>query len=569
MRAGAVPGPILAATLTLAAAFALAAALVAGRVATSGMSYSIYVAVGLPGMAAAIGCPLAVLLALRALPGPALDRLARIDPAALPVPLLALGAGGAAAAGVTLLQGGLDFSLDEWMTRFQAAIFLEGRLAGEVPAEFREIGRALFPLFVAYDAETGAVASGYRPGMAALHAGFETAGLGAYVSAAAMGASVALAAAVARQLWPGRAGPAAVAALLVATSQQALAAATTSYAMSAHLAFNLAWIWLFLRDRPWSHALAALLGVATAALHQVHMHAVFALPFLLSLLGPLRAGVLAWYGGVYLAGHLAVLAWDPVGWAAAGAPAERAGLGGLAEQLARLAALPDAAALATVYANLARFLAWQSLALLPLLILARRAVGRRRALLLLAASVATSLLPYPLLMPDQGHGWGYRYLHGVIGNLALLGAAGWAALGEGERRLKAGLALLLLATPLVMVPLRAGQIRDVLAPYRAAHALTAAEADLLIVDDYRIYYGVDLVRNDPFLRAPPAAIRLSGAAPGRIARLCAGRRTVFLDAEALRPLGLVAVSAEARAAAYPDYPARVAAARACARGRDG
>ena len=101
-----------------------------------------------------------------------------------------------------------------------------------------------------------------------------------------------------------------IAALLVATSSQALAAAMTSYAMAPHLFFNLLWLRLFLLDKWWSHVAAALCGVFTASLHQIHPHLFFAAPFFLLLLRPFRPGVLLWYGAVYAVGHLAIIGWD-------------------------------------------------------------------------------------------------------------------------------------------------------------------------------------------------------------------------------------------------------------------
>src|SRR3546814_6175702 len=40
-----------------------------------------------------------------------------------------------------------------------------------------------------------------------------------------------------------------------------------------------------------------------------------------------------------------------------------------------------------------------------------------------------------LLLVYQGHGWGYRYLHGLIGAFCLLGGFGWMRLSRPERPL--------------------------------------------------------------------------------------------------------------------------------------
>src|SRR5205085_4993643 len=82
---------------------------------------------------------------------------------------------------------------------------------------------------------------------------------------------------------PERPQAALLGAVLLATSTQLLVTAMTPYSMTAHLALNMAWLWLFMRgDR--KSDLAAL-GVAFVAcgLHQVVFHPLFAAAFILEL----------------------------------------------------------------------------------------------------------------------------------------------------------------------------------------------------------------------------------------------------------------------------------------------
>ena len=81
-----------------------------------------------------------------------------------------------------------------------------------------------------------------------------------------------------------------VAAVLLATSSQFLLTAMTPYSMTAHLALNLAWLWLFLRGGVVGHSLAIAVGALACGLHQLVFHPLFVAPF--ALLSPC-AGVVA------------------------------------------------------------------------------------------------------------------------------------------------------------------------------------------------------------------------------------------------------------------------------------
>ncbi|MGF1446362.1 MAG: hypothetical protein ACFBRM_09195 [Pikeienuella sp.] len=580
--------PSLAAFLLLAVLFAPVFWMVGTKTLMWSMSLVIYAKVGLAGLLLSLILLMGAVLAERRLGPSRLELIAEISFARISPWVIAVVAIAVTAIGVDLVYLGTAISADEQMTRFQGEIFAQGGLVGTIPEELRPYSGAVAFGFTRQDPTSGAIASTYRPGMAALYALFAPLGLGAYASTLLLGASVFLAAAVARQIWPDRRDAAVLAALLVATSSQALAAALTSYAMSAHLAFNLLWLWLFLHNRNWSHGLAALVGIATAALHQVHVHAFFALPFLLSLLHPFRLRLCLWYGATYAIGHLGILAWDPVGWAAASVADGAAGTGAAVATGAAAGAGGGASVLgliqgllvkigsllrpgswvesATLYANLVRLLAWQNLALVPLLV-AFAVYGRwSRITVLLAASLVVSFLPYPLLMPDQGHGWGYRYMHGLIGNLALLATAGWVALSQAPepeiRRLRAAIVLLLLVTPLPLVAQKAIGIHGFAATFqRSMDEITAMPADIVVIDDLEVNYGMDLMQNAPDFTNRPLRMRLSRLTAEQIRTLCADHSLARLGMGPLVPFG--GLEATALRERDPGYRAADAALRAC------
>ena len=52
----------------------------------------------------------------------------------------------------------------------------------------------------------------------------------------------------------------------------------------------------------------------------------------------------------------------------------------------------------------------------------------------IAAGVILNLLAMSLILPYQGHGWGYRYMHGQIGCMALVAAMAWMQVTPGALR---------------------------------------------------------------------------------------------------------------------------------------
>ncbi|MFD1343071.1 hypothetical protein [Litorisediminicola beolgyonensis] len=537
-------------TVLICASGFVAAAVLGG---TFGASRAIFLTIGFPGMVAglaimALAMPLGragvfdgLSRALdRAGAGPAIWGLAL---ASLIVSIL----------GTHLVFGGFALSMDEFMPRLQAEIFAWGHLTATLPEEWHGTARAMFHGFATVDRETGQVASSYRPGMAILIWLFDRAGLGLYVSAVLQAGSVLLAARVASQMFPDAPRAPLMAALLVATSSQALAMSLTSYAMTGHLFFNLLWLHLFFRDRLWAHVAAALVGVATASLHQVHPHVFFAAPFFVLLLRPFRPGLFLLYGAIYLIGHLAVLSWDRVliqQAAEQGAEDARS----LLDNLAGIARLPALADWASVWVNIVRFLAWQSLAVFPLLICARAARPLPRNATLLVASILLTLAPHPFLMPDQGHGWGYRYLHGQIGSVALLAALGWDRLQASKNpvRMSRFVVVLLIATPLLIWPLKAWQINGFVAPFRsAAEAVKDMDARVVIVDTYRIWFGSDIARNSAVAPTEPIALMLHSLEPAQIEALCERSDTRFFTTEDAEAQGLSTHSLETYLETYP------------------
>ncbi|HWE05395.1 MAG TPA: hypothetical protein VG274_01725, partial [Rhizomicrobium sp.] len=329
-------------------------------------------------------------------------------------------------------------SVDEFMTRFGAAMLSHGDLLAHIPTQWKPFGLALQPLFTFFSPDGDLWGSPYRPVNAALHAifGFVPGGE-RFTNPVLAGLSVFLVARIAAQLWPERKDAPFVAALLMAVSAQVLVNGMTYYAMPAHLAFNLAWLLFFLRGRLVGHAIAALIGVFAVGLHQVNFHPLFVIPFLTPVLLSRRWPLALFYGAVYAAALVFWVDWYQIAlwWSGVGfTQAADSGGDNFVHRIWEFSRLPGFAAWLFMSTNFARFFSWQSVLLAPLAIIGLRSwreappIVRQGVWGLLIGS-----LPFMFVTPEQGGGWGYRYAHGLIGNIILLSVFGWIQLVPRER----------------------------------------------------------------------------------------------------------------------------------------
>jgi hypothetical protein len=418
-------------------------------------------------------------------------------------------------------------SLDEFAARFGAAIHVNGAATAMIPEAWRPFGAALQPQFIHRDPTGAYWTSAYLPVNAAFQALGLAVGMAEVVSPLLAGVSVLAVYGIGRRLWPDRPSLALAAAVLLASSAQVLITAMTPYAMTAHLALNLVWLWLFLRGGAAGHAGAIGVGALACGLHEWVFHPLFAAPFIVQLWGERRRALASTYALAYgLILGFWVLVWpqglNPV----AGAPGGGAAAGALHLAVSLLERF-DPAGAALMAQNLLRFALWQNPVLFPLALIggavALRTGGVMRSL---ALGILLTTLAMFVLLPYQGHGWGYRYLHGLIGSAALLAASAWKAALESLPRLGRQQAWRLFfasaaASFLVLGPWRAWQARCFAAPYAAAEAaIRASRADVVVLDDRGAWFTADLVRNDPYLRNRPKALWLGALSAPQVESLC-------------------------------------------------
>ncbi len=485
-------------------------------------------------------------------------RLARVP--ARSVWIVAILAGLVALIGTFAAFHGVPLSYDEVMAEFDARIFLGGRLIAPLAPEWRQGVEALATNFVLPVPNDAAWVSSYLPVNAAIRAGFGLIATPALAGPVLVAVAVLAVFGIARHLWPERPDAALVAALMLATSPQVLVTAMTPYAMTAHLALNLVWLRLFLRGGGLGHGAAILVAFLACGLHQLIFHPLFALPFLVGLVLERRWRLAALHLAAYAAiGVFWTLYWQGLllvtGYAGQG---DAVGGGFMVRRIAFLLRNFEWRGLDVMTMNGVRFVAWQSPLLLPLTMMAWPAIRRGEGIARpLAAGLVLTIATMFVLLPYQGHGWGYRYLHGLIGSAALLAAQGWILMTAPlppERRgaATAILGLGWIGALLILVPGRAVEANRFAAPYATAvEAIGRSPADIVLVDGSNLFFGTDLVRNDPYLRSRPTVLLLRRLEAGMLADLCAHRTVALFGAEEGAKLGIASeVAAADRADAY-------------------
>jgi hypothetical protein len=447
-------------------------------------------------------------------------------------------------AGTWLVFDGYALTMDEFWAQFDARIFASGQLAVAVPAAWREFVPAMQPIFLMPVAGHTHWVSSYLPINALFRGIASLAGAQALVSPFWAALSTVAVYGIARRLWPDKPSAALAAALMLATSAQVLITAMTPYAMSAHLALNLTWLWLILRGGRLGHAAALVVAFLATGLHQMIFHPLFAAPFVLELWLARRwraalfhtAGyaVIGLFWSFYPALLLHVIESATVASASAGEMGIVNRVGGLLMRFD-----PVGGSFVTAL-NLLRLFTWQSLLTVPLALAATavavRMGGMTRALVL--GLVLTTLAIF-VLLPYQAHGWGYRYLHGSVGSICLLAGLGWARRLEGgepshRSRYQATFFASIIVSAVVLFPLRGWQAHSFVRPYVVAEReVRTSDADIVLVDSKGVWFGRDLVRNDPLWKRRPLVFSVRDLTDEQLATLCARPRVrVFRPQEA-------------------------------------
>lgn len=425
---------------------------------------------------------------------------------------------------------GEPLAMDEYGPYMQSEIFASGALFGAIPPDL--VDWLVFPSFQDYfikvDRQTGAMASVYWPGFALLLTPFKALGL-PWLCNPLLAALALLV--IHRLVMTLTASPVAAASAVVFSlaSPAFVINAISFYSMTAHLLLNAVFVLLLIRPTPARAVVAGLVGGLSLTLHNPVPHALLALPWLIWLaLRTDRWRVLPAIGAGYLPGVVVI----GFGWSwllgshsglptANGTPHVQSLLGSALESLTAVLHWPTTALLDARMVGLAKLWLWAAPALL---IVAALGFWRHRndvRVRLLAISAALTFVGYLFVPFDQGHGWGFRYMHSVWFVFPVLAALcfvqprskGSVAFSQAVSPISGYSAGAALAGVLILLPLTAWQVNAFIRAHVAQ--LPAAEHGIpkvVIVNPYGAYYSQDLVQNDPFLRGPVVRMVTRGRA---------------------------------------------------------
>ncbi|MBO9580830.1 MAG: hypothetical protein J7498_08050 [Sphingobium sp.] len=451
--------------------------------------------------------------------------------------------------GCYALLGNYPLSRDEHMVVFDMGVFAHGHLAEPIAAQWRPFAVDLVPAFLLQEKMPVGLVSDYLPGNAALRLIFS------YVAdPALMNPLLVLCGGlalfdIARRLFGDDSRAIWVALLTYALSAQVAVNAMLPYAMTAHMALNLLWLAAFLRGR-WWHVAAILTGLIATGLHQIVFHPLFVAPFLLWRLRDGHWRLVLAYGAAYAA----ICGWWITYPVLASMQAGAGTLGDAPHSFFADRVLPllldrDPMTLPLMTLNLLRFVAWQNLALLPLLaIAAPLALNTRSIVAPMFWGALGAILFFGFILPYQGHGWGYRYLHPYLGSFVLLAAFGYRRLASMKGQMADGMVVLLSAATLFgSMPHLVDRTRTFFVPHLALERFIARQqGDFVLVDTERMARTtdgawarevVDQVRNLPDLSNRPLRFSSRAMRQMQLAELCRRGTVTLITRADMRSIG--------------------------------
>jgi hypothetical protein len=439
------------------------------------------------------------------------------------------------ASGTCWVTRGFPLPVDEYFAVLQHQIFCHGEwFRWSFPPDCREYLDAMAAPQLVVDHARVSLAPPTLPGFALIWSFFELFSAGPYANVLISGGVVLALASVARKLFPESRTAVPVALLLLISSPQFLLYGMTSYAMQAHLLFGLVWLRLFICEDRAAQTAAPWVGVLAMMLHRPNIHLLLAAPFLWRLVRDKKWGTVVYTALVYALGIALIKVW-----AVMRTPGGADGIGHESYSpeaiLHGIFSVPGPRQIMNQLMSLIMLLNWNNLLLLPLFWAGFRSKKEDAGGVFgdLWWGVILTTLFYLFINFDQGHGWGGRYFHPVLGSLLLLAVRTWVVCEQDFPNSIPGLSRILVASVLaglfINLPFRLVEAHTLTEPFaRAEEKLRSQPARVVVLSISRLWYGDDLVRNPA--RDPGKLILLrENLSADQIEKLRGRNDTVILD----------------------------------------
>jgi hypothetical protein len=428
-------------------------------------------------------------------------------------------------AGTLAIYRNHPLSMDEFCALFQSQIFASGHLSGHFPVPLLDwlVPGPFQHNFLKIAPATGRVTSSYWPSFALLLTPFTALGIPWACNPVISGLTVLAAHRLALRIF-GDVESAGLTVLLTIASPVFFADGISYYSMAAHLLANTVYALLLTQPTVRRSFIAGVVGSVALTLHNPVPHMLFAIPWVLWL--AIRPGS-ARSAAALIAGYLPLSLLLGVGWflfssqlpydgtavAAATGSAESLGTAG------SFFVAPDATMLLARAVGVAKVWVWSVPGLLLLAVVGGWRWRHNLICGLLIASATLTFLGYFIVTFDQGHGWGYRYFHSAWIVLPLLATGALSAAPATARNqadnaqpardplftdaaMRTFVVACALLTLTIGVGFRALQMREFVGQMMHQEpAYAGTERRVVIIDVALTFYGLDLVRNDPWLRA--------------------------------------------------------------------
>ena len=394
---------------------------------------------------------------------------------------------------------GFPLAMDEYAPLLQARIFAQGDLAITYPPEL--LDRIVIPgfqgWFILVNHETGQAASAYWPGLALLMTPFASFG-GEWLLNPLLGAAGLWLIGDLAQQASGREEARGWAILAALACPQYTVNALSYYAMPGLLTLNLLFLWLLLKPSWKPAVLAGVVGSLALVMHNPAPHALFALPAGLWLafnrsrrkqLLPVAIGyvpltVLLLFGWLMLTDSMGLRPIAPEG---PDTPLLQLWI----QKLNSVLVLPSTDLLTVRAYALWKAMVWTAPGMLLAACILRPQTSIQRMLL---GAFALTFAFYFFVPFDQGHGWGYRYLHSAWA-LVPIAAAIFASKGTHASGAFVASSIVagILAMPVFLWTTH-GTIQDSIA---LQPPISKQETSYVFFANRPSLYTVDLIRNYP------------------------------------------------------------------------